>query len=252
VIGQGGLKMEKNQRDKRSAPYVPAKALNAFFERIRYVSTPEKVDAGLLLDYGIPKGNVFALISALKFLGIIDEDNVPTQVFKALQVTGEEFVSNLQNVVRDSYADLFSKLDVGRDSREHIRNYFARNYSIAKASDATTLFIALCGQAGIPLSEELKLRRIEVRPRRIVPRRPRQDTTRVEKAGEKPQSKPQVIITDDDLRKMYLKTLIDQIAPPDTAGKDAEAIRAEAELRKTELDRIERLLKIIKPNERKE
>jgi hypothetical protein len=244
--------MEKNQRDKRNAPYVPAKALNAFFERIRHVSTPEKVDAGLLLDYGIPKGNVFALISALKFLGIIDEDNMPTQVFKAFQMTGEEFTTNLQNVIKDAYADLFSKLDVSVDSREHIRNYFARNYSPAKAGDATSLFLTLCRQAGIPISDELQVGHVGVVPSRSTQRRISRKDTRVSRLEKQPQVTPQVIVTEDDLKKMYLKTLIEQIASPDTAGKDAEAIRAEAELRKTELDRIERLLKIIKLDEKKE
>lgn len=241
--------MEKNQKDKRSAPYVPAKALNAFFERIRYVSTPEKVDAGLLLDYGIPKGNVFALISALKFLGLIDEDNVPTQVFKALQVTGEEFTTNLQGVIKDAYADLFSKLDVSKDSREHIRNYFARNYSPAKAGDATSLFLVLCRQAQIPISEGLQSRRGEGGPKRVMPRRASRDTTGVVRVETQPQVTSQVVVSEDELKRIYLQRLIDHIAPPDTAGKDAEAIKAEAELRKAELDRIEKLLGIIKEEE---
>jgi hypothetical protein len=84
-----------------------------------------------------------------------------------------------------------------------------------------------------------------------VSRRASQGLTGVVRVEKQPQATSQVIVSDDDLRKMYLKTLIDQIAPPDTAGKDAEAIRAEAELRKTELDRIERLLKIIKSDEEK-
>jgi hypothetical protein len=243
--------VDKNQKGKRSAPYVPAKALDAFFERIRYVSTPEKVDAGLLLDYGISKGNVFALISALKFLGLIDEDNMPTEVFKALQMTGGEFTKNLQGVVENSYADLFSKLDITRDSREHVRNYFARNFSTAKASDAATLFLTLCRKADIPLSEDLQSKRGEVKHRRTVPHRTSRDTSGAVRVSRPPQAASQVIVTDDELKKLYLKRLIDQIAPPDTAGKDAEAIKAEAELRQIELDRIERLLKIIKTAEEK-
>jgi len=46
--------------------------------------------------------------------------------------------------------------------------------------------------------------------------------------------------------------LIDQVSQPDTAGKDAEAIKAESELRKAELDRIERLLGIFSNKEDKE
>lgn len=238
------MAMEKG--GKRNAPYVAVKAINAFFERIRYVSTPDKVNVGLLLDYGIPKGNVFALVSAIKFLGLVDDEGVPTSAFKSLQVTGEEFVTNLQSVIKDSYADLFSKLDISRDSREHIRNYFARNYSPAKSGDATSLFLALCRQARIPLSEDLQSGRSDIGLRRVVPRPASQRTTRAIKEETQPQASPQVIVSEDELRRMYLKRLIDHIAPPDTAGKDAEAIKAEAELRKAELDRIEKLLGILK------
>ena len=51
-------------------------------------------------------------------------------------------------------------------------------------------------------------------------------------------------MSDDELRRLYLKKLVDQVSAPDTAGKDAEAVRAEMELRKAELDRIEKLIGI--------
>lgn len=243
--------MTRKKVSKRNAPYVAAKAISAFFERIRYVSTPDKVDVGLLLDYGISKGNVFALISAIKFLGLVDDEGVPTSAFTSLQVTGEDFTIALENIIRNAYEDLFSKLDASRDSREHIRNYFARNYSAAKASDSTNLFLALCRQAQIPLSEELQSSRggvlLKAKPK-SVSRKISSDVSR----EAMPQVQSQVIVSEDELRKMYLKQLIDHIVPPDTAGKDAEAIKAEAELRKVELDRIERLLKIIKTDDKNE
>lgn len=243
--------MARKKGGKRNAPYVAAKAINAFFERIRYVSTPDRVDAGLLLDYGIPKGNVFALISAIKFLGLVDDEGFPTPVFKTLQVTGEEFITNLQSVIKNSYADLFSKLDISRDSREHIRNYFARNYSAAKAGDSTNLFLALCRQAQIPLSEEMQSRRGKVGLKREVSRPASQRTTGVIRVETQPQVQAQVQapLSLDELKRLYINRLISQISAPDTVGKDAEAIKAEAELRRIELDRIEKLLGIIEEEE---
>ena len=137
---------------KRVAPYAPASALSEFFDHIRYVKTPDKVDSNLLLDYGISKSQSFPVLSTLRFLGIVEPDGTPTPAFRALQTGGEEFQSALRELVERSYADLFGRLDVSRDTKEKIKNYFARNYSPATAERATTLFLDLCGEGGIPTS----------------------------------------------------------------------------------------------------
>jgi len=244
--------MVNKKGDKRKAPYVSAATVSQFFDHIRYVSTPKKVDAGLLLDYGVSKGNVFALRSALKFLGLIDNQGKPTPAFNSLQVMGEEFVSNLREVVNTAYADLFARLDVSRDSREHIRNYFARNYSPSQSEKATTLFLDLCKEASITVGASREAARKDVsakvitsRATRIQRERPAEVSPAIEQEAEMP-------VSDDELRRIYLRKLIDQVSTPDTAGKDAEAIKAEAELRRAELDRIEKLLGITEEKEDKE
>jgi len=135
---------------KRVAPYAPASAVSEFFDHIRYVKTPDKVDSNLLLDYGISKSQTFPVLSTLRFLDIIEPDGTPTTAFRALQVGGEEFTAALRELVERGYADLFGRLDVSRDSKDKLKNYFARNYSPATAERATTLFLDLCGEAGIP------------------------------------------------------------------------------------------------------
>ena len=139
---------------KRAAPYVPASTLSQFFDHIRYVREPSDVDAGLLEDYGIKRGQVFALGSALKFLDVIDESGKPTPVFRGLQTGGDEFRDALRAVVERAYADLFNRLDVSRDTKDKITNFFARNYSPATAERATRLFLDLCGEAGIETASQ--------------------------------------------------------------------------------------------------
>jgi len=131
---------------------------------------PKKVDADLLQDYGISRGNVFALLSTLKFLNLIDDKGEPTADFDSLQTMGEEYQGNMEQIVRKAYADLFSKFDLTKDSRENIRNYFARNYSASQAGKATTLFYGLCSKAGIPTIEEKALR---IPKDRVVPEKPK-------------------------------------------------------------------------------
>jgi len=154
---------------------------------------PNKVDADLLQDYGISKGNVFALLSTLKFLNLIDEGGEPTADFGSLQTMGEEFQGNLEQIIRKAYADLFSRFDLTKDSREHIRNYFARNYSASQAGKATTLFYGLCNKAGIPTIEEKALR---IAKARLVSEKPKGkiDTTGEEeqKEAEPREKEPEV------------------------------------------------------------
>jgi hypothetical protein len=217
--------MGNKSKNKRKAPYVSAAALSQFLDHIRYVSTPKKVDAGLLRDYGISKGNVFALISALKFLGLIDDGGKPTPAFSSLQVMGEEFVSNLREIVNTAYADLFARLDV--------------------SDKATVLFLDLCKEAGIPVTAEGETRGVKVstpRPVKKQSEHPERVTPAVKDEAEAP-------LTDDELKRIYVRKLVDQISPPDTAGKDADAVKAEMELRKAELDRIEKLIGINKEKE---
>lgn len=244
----------KGSPGKRKAAYISIKGLMFFLDHIRYVSTPNKVDAGLLHDYGTSKGNVFALLSALKFLGLIDENGKPTPAFGSLQAMGQEFQGNLREVVENAYADLFTRLDVSRDSREHVRNYFARNYSVSQSERATSLFLDLCREAGIDVARESRGGKAEAAERAMVSQPVARRTSPTPQSVEPPvvEHEGYVVMSDDELRKLYLRKLIDQVSPPDTAGKDAEAIKAEAELRKAELDRIEQLLKIRKGKDKEE
>jgi hypothetical protein len=142
------------RKRKRLAPYVPASALSEFFDHIRTVREPETVDSGLLQDYGLSPTNALALLSTLKFLGVTDDRGRPTPVFRQLQTGGDEFKEALKGVVERAYSDLLSRLDVSRDTKDKIVNYFARNYSPATAERAARLFLDICGEAGIPTASQ--------------------------------------------------------------------------------------------------
>ena len=147
-------------RRKRIAPYVSAKVLSEFFDHIRYVRTPDQVGSGLLQDYGFSQASSFALQSTLKFLGLVDDAGNPMPVFRELQTGGDGFRDALRPVVDKAYADLFSRLDVSRDSKDKIVNFFARNYSPATAERACRLFLDLCGEAGIETGAQPRKRSV--------------------------------------------------------------------------------------------
>lgn len=158
------MTISKAKREaRRVAPYVTIGALSSFFDHIRRVSAPETVTSKILADYGISESHTFALLSALKFFGLTEADGKPTPDFKLLQTSGDEFKEHLREIVTRSYQDLFARLDPSVDDREHIRNFFIRNYSAATAEKATALFLDLCGEAGIPVKEENRRRKVGVK-----------------------------------------------------------------------------------------
>jgi len=226
----------------RKPPYVAAGTLWEFFNKLKFVATPSHLDAKELEEYGIPKHWTYHLLSALKFLNLVEKNGKTTPALQSLQMRGEEFKPNLEEVVRNAYAELFSKVDPARDSRANIINFFMKHYGISPsgAEKATTLFLDLCAEADIPTLQEKTSTALKTRP---TPSKLKVKTATVEGGGE-----PEVTraLSGDDLKNRYLSKLIEQISPPDTAGKDADAVKAEMELRKAELDRIEKLIGITK------
>ena len=233
---------------QRKAPYVAVGIVWEFFNKLKFVSTPSHLDAKELEEYGIPKHWTYHLLSTLKFLNLVEKNGKATPALQSLQMRGEEFKPNLEEVVRNAYAELFTKVDPARDSRANIANFFMKHYGMSPsgADKAVSLFLDLCGEAGIPTLQE---KPATVAKARTIPSKPRVRTITAEISEELEAKRT---LTEDDLKNIYLSKLIEQISPPDTAGKDANAIKAEAELRKAELDRIEKLIGIIKKGENKE
>jgi len=132
---------------RRKAPYAPMSALREFFERIRNVSPPARVDRRFFQKLSVAGSNEWALLSALKFLGIVDDNGVPTAAYRALQ-TSDRFEYTLQELVLEAYRPLF---DAGGDrmSVEDLRNYFRVTSSPSQAKNAARFFREVSQLAGL-------------------------------------------------------------------------------------------------------
>lgn len=140
---------------EQSLAYAAKGSILRFFERAKDVSAPDVVDAKLIKTYGI-KSDPYHVISALRFLGLIDEDGQPTDKYPKIQASGAQFAENLEHIVREAYSDLFAKVPVETTAtREDVENYVRLHGTPSLASKVATLFIALCQEAGIELSPEL-------------------------------------------------------------------------------------------------
>jgi hypothetical protein len=132
--------------ETRRAPYAPISALRLFFERIRDRQAPEVVDQRYLAKLNVASKNEYALISALKFLDILDDRGKPTHSYRLLQTT-DRFQTTLQHLVLTAYKPVF---DLGAHNwpLEDLVNYFRVNSSASQAKNAARFFHAVCALAG--------------------------------------------------------------------------------------------------------
>jgi uncharacterized protein DUF5343 len=139
----------------RRAPYAPISALEKFFERIRDRATPDRVDHKFLRKLNVAHNNEYSLLSALKFLGVLDDYGTPTMSYRQLQTT-DQFKDTLWRLVQLAYKPVF---EAGAEEwdLEELVNFFRVSSSPSQAKNAARFFRAVCAFSGhSPWQEENK------------------------------------------------------------------------------------------------
>jgi Family of unknown function (DUF5343) len=144
--------MEQPQPVRR-APYAPISAVHGFLSSIRNAKPPARVDVAYLKAHALARGNEWAFISALKFLGVVDRRGHPTAIFRKLQGSQETSRDALGNLVYAAYSPLFEAGGAHMSTAE-LRVWFAQNSSASQAANATRFFCEVCELASITLSLE--------------------------------------------------------------------------------------------------
>lgn len=121
----------------RKAPYAPISALREFFSRIKNVGVPGMVDRKFIQKLNVASNNEWALLSALKFLGVIDDRGEPTHAYRSLQ--SDRFEETLRHLVEIAYAPLLEVDGLGM-SIEDLENYFRVTSSPSQAKNAARFF----------------------------------------------------------------------------------------------------------------
>ncbi|MGH2442903.1 MAG: DUF5343 domain-containing protein [Chloroflexota bacterium] len=133
-------------RDARHAPYASAASFRAFLDRIRLIPPPAGVDKNLLIRLDVAPSNEWSLLSALKYLRIIDERGVPSAAYHRLRT--DAWQDALRQVVQEAYRPL---MDVGGASMpvDGLENYFRVTSSSSQARSAARFFRELRDMAGM-------------------------------------------------------------------------------------------------------
>jgi len=130
----------------RRAAYAPISALEKFFQVIGDRAVPERVDHRFLQKLNVATNNEYSLLSALKFLDVVDDRGIPTHSYRLLQTT-DRFQDTLSHLVHIAYRPVF-EAGAERLPDEDLVNFFRLSSSASQARNAARFFRAVCTLAG--------------------------------------------------------------------------------------------------------
>lgn len=107
-----------------SPPYATYGQFTGFLNRLRETSVPSRIDPTV---FGNASGTAYSIISALKFLKLIDENGIPSQQLNALVGAADDARGPLlKPVIQNAYSSLFPS---SRALDQHDRWPIRRAYS---------------------------------------------------------------------------------------------------------------------------
>jgi hypothetical protein len=151
-------------------PYVPYKSLRNFLDALK-VNIPSRIDRSVMPSMSGALQS--QLIAALRYLGLISEKGIPTQLLTSL-VNSEGTLRQgvLKEMLTNAYPFLFKGFDLGRATTRQIEEQFSH----AGAGGETVrkciaFFMGAAKDAEIPLSPHIKpfkgVTRLGTRQRRV-------------------------------------------------------------------------------------
>jgi len=107
---------------------------------------PAKIDTALFKKLGLAKGKEGEAVATLRFLGLIDEVDIPTAQFDELK---QNYQATMKRLVQSKYSDLFSLIPPRMANQMRLVKFFGP--PIETAEYQAKLFVWLCEEAGIEL-----------------------------------------------------------------------------------------------------
>jgi len=139
---------------KRLPPYVSYRTLLNFIERLEQ-GMPARIDRSYWSDR-LAGSTGTQLMAALRFLGLIDADGVPTSQLRLLvSARGEKRAELLRQIAAESYNFVLGgSFDFHIATYAQLEEVFHRNFELADDVNRKCIkfFVALASDARIPLS----------------------------------------------------------------------------------------------------
>lgn len=135
-------------------PYAPAANVLAVIERVRRLNLPASVDTDFLRLADVPEGSLGRVAFAMRFLGLVDANERPTEQLRAIaRASDEEYRELLAGVVREAYAADFQRVNPAEETQAKIVSAFQRYEPRSQTTRMVMLFLGLAKAAGIPVLE---------------------------------------------------------------------------------------------------
>ena len=154
--------------DEQFRPYAAPSNVTSVINRARTRNLPETINNDFLRIAGVPEQAYSRVLQALRFLGLIHEDGRPSDIFDALAgASDSQYRELLEKVVRDAYRSEFNVVDPGQDPQPKIIDAFQPYKPRSQINRMAMLFMSLCREAGIPVLDVPRDRKMkEAQPRR--------------------------------------------------------------------------------------
>ena len=144
--------MEKDevQETQTIYPYAATGSVLIVIRRYREHGAPKGgINAEEITRVGVSSGNAGRTLSALKFLGLIENSKLTKKFDLLRKATSEEYPKVLGDIVRDAYSDIFAILDPSKANDIQITDAFRGKEPEKQRDRMVQLFIGLCQEAGI-------------------------------------------------------------------------------------------------------
>jgi hypothetical protein len=185
------LSLVNDKGRKHLPPYVSYRTFRNFIDRLQQ-RLPARIDRSYWGDI-LSGSNGTQLMAALRFLGLIDANGKPLERLRSLAAArAEQRVDLMRRMASDAFEFVFeSHLDIESATYAQLQEVFHNTFQLTEdvSRKCVKFFIALSGDAGIPLSPFITKRTRSVSGIKTPGRKP---SKRTNKNGAVPQGNGEI------------------------------------------------------------
>src|ERR1019366_8385979 len=152
---------ESKITEERKPPYIPLATLTNFIGKLKKTVVPPVIDASLTRN--MSGGVSGALMTTLKFLGLIDQAGRVQAALKALvdAYDTEAWKGEFGKVVQASYKHIVEGIDLEKATSGQLEDQFKAQGKVEgqMAQKSVRFYLAALSEIGAPLSPHFKARK---------------------------------------------------------------------------------------------
>jgi hypothetical protein len=147
-----------NSGRKHLPPYVSYRTFHNFIERLQQQGTPQRIDRSYW-STTLSGSTGPQLMAAMRFLGLIDTHDKPTEKLKLLvPAEGERRLQLIQNIAAEAFGFVLKgNLDIGNATYAQLEEAFYSNFNLTDdvRRKCVKFFIAMAGDGGMTISPHI-------------------------------------------------------------------------------------------------